>query len=184
MKFRILSAADNNECRILLLNINRRADRYPPPADLELDNYYFDNNEPGYKIFGCYTNSNILAACIFVRFSFYNYSYIIDYVVKSGDVTIDSILGIFNQIIIFAENSNYYTCYARFFNRQDIVWEKILLKLSNFSRYSITTEVIIPEKKKSSFPMYWNEIQRNIMYDNEMIVKMYSLKEQYRIFET
>jgi hypothetical protein len=182
MLFKIVSLYD--ECRILLSTVDRStSNRYPPPTDIELENYYFSNNEAGYKIFGCYSDSGILLACVFVRFSFYNYSYIIDYVIKSPDVPIDSVIEIFNQIIIFAEHSNYYTCYARFFNRQDRVWERLLSKLSKLNRYSAVTEVIIPPKKKSSFLMYWNEIQRNIMYDKSIVVKMYSLMEEHRGFK-
>jgi hypothetical protein len=118
-----------------------------------------------------------------VRFSGQDRSYIIDYIVKLPSADLGSILGTLNYIIFFAEDSNYYTCYVKYFDRQDIIWERILSnRLPAFDRYTVTTEVTIPKKRRSSFTRYWTEIQKTIMYDKAIRVKMYSLKEQYRIF--
>jgi len=181
MRFKVLTLDDFKECEALLESTHN--DKYPVPTRLMLDNYYYEDDEPLCSIFGCFDDANKLVSCVFTTFVGYDKSYLIDYAIKDPSANINCLMLLFKYIMDYCEDSGYNSFYATYFERHDIAWERLASrKLEYFSRYTITTEVVIPANKRSSFYKYWRECQKGVIYRRPIRVKMYSLKEEYRIF--
>ena len=180
MTFRILSSADKSACYELLESTYSYRIT-PPPVLLALSNYYLNDHTNLLSVFGKFDESGKLSACIFVTFSDDSRSWTMDYIMKQPDVNLVSIVDLIDHVISYAEKLQYHTWYAVYFDNHDKRCEKFIQSRSTiFSRYTIYTETVIPNNKKSSFNRYWGRFQKFTMHDRRMIVKQYSLKEIHR----
>ncbi len=180
MIYKIVSPNDYAICNRLLDDLSTY--KYPRPDSLVLRNYYFDPDASMFRIHGCYKDDKLIA-CVFIVFSNYDKSWSIEYIVKDSSATIVDVVGLLDYSFDLIESGGFNTCYVTYFEQHDKGWERLLMnRLSTFNRYNITTEAIIPENKRSSFYKYWRESQKCIIYKRAIKVKMYSLKEQFRIF--
>jgi hypothetical protein len=158
------------------------AAKYPKPTPLALTNYYFDDAEALYKVFGAYDEFNVLNACVFTQFSDYDRSWRLVYVAKQSFAPFSAVLDTLETLFTYAEQRNFCRWYTIYFFRHDLSWERILRrKLPMFNRYSIATEDVIAANQRSSFSKYWIEVQQRTIYLDPIILKQYSLLEEYRV---
>lgn len=184
MQYKLLTQEDYLNCRNMLDTIHPEADIiYPRPSALVLTNYYFDNTESMYKVFGVYDTYGILNACVFTVFYDYDRSWHIRYVIRQPFATLDAIVNTVNFALLYAEQGNYYRWHIKSFSKSHLAYERILRTSNVFTRYNIATEEIIPAYKKSSFSKYWNMFQGNIIYPKPIIIREYSLQNKYRKFD-
>lgn len=180
MRYRILTSKDIKPCNELLsTNISLRIT--PPPTALSVTNNYLNDSYELMSIFGEYSDSGELVACIFVTFSADNRSWTIDYIIKMGNKNIKSIIGLLQYVLEYAERQNYHTMYVVYFDNHDKRCEKFLRYFNIvFPRYTATTETVISNNRKSSFLWYWEIFQKFTIHDRRMIIRQYSLNQIYR----
>lgn len=156
---------------------------YSGPTISALQNYYFDDTETLYKVFGAFDTHGILHSCVFAVFSKYDRAWSIRYVVKADFATMVTLLETIDYAISVAEKANYYRFYAVYFGNNAKIWEKLVIrKIKRSTNYQMQTEEIIPENKKSSFEKYWIFFQSTIIYSRSITIREYSLKEEFRTF--
>lgn len=177
MNCKILTSADYSA--YTSFSLAQQENRILKPNNQSLENFYFNDEEPLFKVFAMYRHGKI-DSCIFARFSEIERIWQIRYVISES---IFSLISLFDFVIQYAENINYYRCYVGWFLHNSLCWEKILLRTTLFKRYIISTEDIIPALRKSSFYKYWFEFQEGVLSESELIVRTYSLDERYRDFK-
>ena len=182
MIYKILSG-DSSEYKSFLQRVDHSL--VNSKTDVSWDyilNYYFDSDDYEYRIFG-YFEQDTLKGCVFVRYSTAERYYLIEYFVKDNDVLLKDFLGIFQYILNYSENCGYYRFYSAYQGKlkTNRLWERLFKNKINIERYFSVTEIIIPKKTRSSFSNYWIWFQRATLFDNELIVHHYILKDQYRI---
>jgi hypothetical protein len=183
MKCKELSGANYFEYDRLVAAANIKNNGYPRPSLLALENFYFNDEEKMHKVFGVYDDNNVLNACIFIHFSANARYWKLAYVVKQPFAPFNCLAFAFDEAFKYAESIKYYHGYVKLFAGVDARWENWLSRRSEmFRRYTVATEEVIPPNKKSSFGMYWNEIQLGITYARPVLVKIYSLPDNLRIF--
>jgi len=176
MHYRLLASSDYIDCIELLDKISDSR-----LTAEELSNYYFDDNEDLFKIFGAFDEFGVLHSCVFVIFSNNDRSYYIKYVVKQLFSKLEYIVNILDFVFDYAESINYFKLYVSYVGNSFRAWERLVLKKSSrYYRYNIFTEEIIPANKKSSFIKYWIDIQDCKICRYPVIIRIYLLEEKYR----
>lgn len=182
MLCRELSSINREQCLKLLKDTKQCAARsYVEPDPLELANYYFDDDEPLYKVYGVF-DQDILGLCAFVKFSENHRSYYVSYLAKIKSFPMNSLQHLMSHVVSYAEGINFNRLYVKYFNSDHKVWERIYR--THIQRYSVATEESIPASKKSSFKDYWIVYQDLRIYKEPITIRGYSLKEQYRTFRS
>lgn len=183
MHCRELTAGDYISYMNIFNSINIETNLYYPGVNTQnLQNYYFDDGEPLHKAFGSFDDSNVLSSVVFTRFSDYDRSWNVRYIAKNIFATIIDVTKAIEFAMSFAEQANYYRFYVMYFNNQNSVWERIMLRSEKFNNYDVKTEEVIPPGKRSSFTKYWTIFQGGICYNKTTVIREYSLKNQYRVF--
>lgn len=181
MTFKEITQYQYLDCKRLLDTVTAEQDlHYSKPSQLLINNYYFDNNEPLYKIFGAYDEYGVLNACVFLVFSEYDRSYYVRYVAKQPFSDINVISQTLDFAISYAESNNYHRWYVKYFGNDFNVFEKIFSKSDTMSRYEMSTEEFIPAGKKSSFLKYWIYFQGTIIYKRHITIRQYNLPDKFR----
>jgi len=186
MQTRVLTVTDLIELqRLLNFAPKNRKNRFPSPGLKSITNFYVDDTEPLFKVFGAIDEFGVLHAAAFSVFSSWNRSWILRYVIKHPYASSSTIINVCDAVISFAEQANFYQWYACYFNDQDGACERALQRKSQlFSRYSTAIEEKIPKNCRSSFSFYWDILQAGKMYLDPIVVKQYVLPNQFRTFIT
>ena len=181
MKYRVISAEELSEVSEFVIKYHNNKYYYDTPATIMFTHYYYNPECYNFVIFGGFENG-ILRTCIFVVYSIYEKEYVIEYIIRDKDTPTSAIVGLFEYILKYSEECNFYKFYVRYLNKKDRVWERLLFRVPLMSKYLSFTETIIPAGKKSSYGRYWNQFQKACVWKHDIKVKNYLLKEEFRSF--
>lgn len=180
MNFQILTQTHFLDCKKLLAEDHND---YPPPGKLRLENYYFNDAEGAFKVFGLYDDHGILLACVFGVFSTYDRTWVIEYVARQPFAKTSDLIKTLEFALATAASGNYYRLLVMYLDDSDSTWEKMFARKSvHASEYNINIEEVIQPHKRSSFDRYWTWMQRRTCYACTIKIKEYSMKAQYRVF--
>jgi hypothetical protein len=181
MNYRELSISDYRECRVMY-------DKFlidnTIPALLThdiLDTFYFNNEQPLYKIFGGFDEYNVLCTCVFVVFSRYDRSVYVPYAMKYSFASQKTLIETIDFAIKYAIDINFCRIYAAYHDNRYKVWENIIIKkLSMFDRCIAITEEIIPPGRRSSFEKYWYDIQCCKIFQKSITIRAYIITDKFK----
>jgi hypothetical protein len=173
MQHRLLTINDIDQCRTLVLS---QCDG-KNPVDAEdhwFDDYYFDEANHLYKVYGSFDDT-ILVAALFVEFSKFDRSYLLRFAVKRPEASIFEFSKLQQLATSYAESIAFYK-FTIGYTSHIPAWERLIRD----PRYMSFTEEIIPVKTNSSFRLYWEIVQQRMLLPNPVTVRTYLLLEQHR----